>query len=107
MEKRIEKLESNHDVLQREFHLLKEVNIKILTNLESINKHIEDSLDLGEKVVRQDERQKVNEKRFTRNERKIEDLERKVNWITVKIAGFTAIGSIIGSIIMFIISKIT
>lgn len=95
MEKRLNKLEDHHDEMQKLLY-------KMSANIESINANIWKAVSIEENVVRLDERQKVNEKRFIKIEDKQEKFQEAINWINLKIAmvsgGWT--------VIMFMISKL-
>jgi len=95
MEKRIEKLEDH-------FQEMQQVLYKMSANIESINANISRAILLDEKVVRQDERQKVNEKRFEKVEAKQEVFQSNINWINLKIAMVSGAWTVI----MFFISKL-
>tara|TARA_R110000744_G_scaffold228561_1_gene346520 strand:+ start:3606 stop:3824 length:219 start_codon:yes stop_codon:yes gene_type:complete len=72
MERRIEKLEDDFNEVQK-------ILYKMAANIDSINQHINKAISLDEKVVRQDERQKVNEQRFIKIEAKQELFQTNIN----------------------------
>ena len=95
MEKRLSKLEDHFDEMQKLLY-------KMSANIESINLNIWKAITLEERVIRLDERQKVNEKRFIKIEKKQEEFQKNINWINLKIAMVSGAWTVI----MFMISKL-
>ena len=95
MEKRLSKLEDHFDEMQKLLY-------KMSANIESINLNIWKAITLEERVIRLDERQKVNEKRFIKIEEKQESFQKNINWINLKIAMVSGAWTVI----MFMISKL-
>lgn len=94
MEKRLSKLEDHFDDMQKLLY-------KMSANIESINLNIWKAVNLEERVIRLDERQKVNEARLIKIEDKQDNFQKSINWINLKIAGV----SWAWTIVMFLISK--
>ena len=94
MEKRIDKLEDNFDNMQKLLY-------KMSANIESINMNIWKAVNLEERVIRLDERQKVNEKRLEKIENRQDKFQNNINSINLKIA----IASWWWAVMVFLISK--
>lgn len=97
MEKRIEKLESNFSEMQK---LLYEV----LASVKSISNSIDRAINIEEKVIVLDERQKVVQEKISKCERKREIMEKEIATVKNKLAYYSGAILIISILVPYILN---
>lgn len=99
MEKRVQKLEDHFDDMQKALY-------EVLANVKAINANINKAIDMEEKVIRLEERQKMTNERLKIVETENKNLRKDMNGINIKIAMYTGAIAIISFVVPYALNSL-